>query len=158
MKAIIGSQLEAAVTMLENAVRACPDAVWADRSQQPEFWYIAYHTLFWLDLYLTGSIEGFSPPPPFGLEELDPEGVIPERPYSKAELLRYLEHCRAKFRTTIETLTEEAAGRQCTFRWGTVSFAELLVYTLRHAQHHTGQLNIMLRLRTNSAPRWIARG
>ena len=27
-----------------------------------QFWFIAYHTLFWLDLFLTGSSEGFAPP------------------------------------------------------------------------------------------------
>jgi hypothetical protein len=67
---IIWRQFGAALDMLENALRACPDELWSarlwsDRSQRPEFsefWYITYHTLFWLDLYLSGSVEGFTPP------------------------------------------------------------------------------------------------
>jgi uncharacterized damage-inducible protein DinB len=34
---------------------------------------------------------------------------------------------------------------------------ELLLYDLRHLQHHTAQLNLLLRQRTNSAPRWVGR-
>ena len=48
------------------------------------YWYIVYHALFWLDLYLTGAEEGFVPPAPFLLIEQDetvrcPKGPIPKR-------------------------------------------------------------------------------
>ena len=33
-----------------------------------EFWYVVYHALFWLDLYLSGAVEGFAPPAPFTLD------------------------------------------------------------------------------------------
>lgn len=33
---------------------------------------------------------------------------------------------------------------------------ELLLYNMRHVQHHTGQLNLILRQKTGSAPRWVA--
>lgn len=136
---------------------SCPDGLWSDRSQRPEFWYVAFHTLFFLDLYLTGTTEGFAPPPPFTLDELDPEGILPERPYTKAELLAYLAHGRQKARTTIAELTEERARRRCTFPWGEVSFEELLLYNMRHVQHHAAQLNLILRQQTDDAPRWVAK-
>jgi hypothetical protein len=87
---IIWSQFGAASDMLEDTVHACPDELWSDRSQQTEFWYVVYHTLFWLDLYLSGSVEGFAPPAPFTLDELDPAGLLPKRPYTKDELQPYL--------------------------------------------------------------------
>ena len=68
-----------------------------DDAELPEsaaFWYIVYHTLFWLDLYLSGAVEGFAPPAPFTLDELDPAGLLPERPYTRDELQAYLEHGR----------------------------------------------------------------
>ncbi len=85
---------------------ACPDKLWRVRlwpveSGSPElseFWYIAFHTLFWLDLYLSGAVEGFVPPEPFTLDELDPAGLTPDRPYSKAELQAYLDHNRMNCR------------------------------------------------------------
>ena len=141
--------------MLENAMVACPDKLWSDRSRRPEFWYLVYHTLFWLDLYLSESAEGFSPPAPFTLDELDPAGLIPERPYTKDELQTYLEHGRNKCRATIEALTDEKARHRWAF--GTVDFsiAELHLYNMRHVQHHAAQLNLILRQTIDSAPRWV---
>jgi len=46
-------------------------------TRQPEVWYLAFHTLFWLDLYLSGPAEGFAPPAPFTRVELDPAGILP---------------------------------------------------------------------------------
>jgi hypothetical protein len=155
-KDILWPQFGAAIDMLENAVVACPEELWGDRSRQPEFWYLTYHTLFWLDLYLSGSVEGFAPPAPFTLDELDPAGLLPDRVYTKDELLDYLRHGRRKCRQAIDALTEEKARERCVFRWGEVSFAELLLYNLRHVQHHAAQLNLILRQQTDSAPGWVA--
>src|SRR5258708_13830207 len=132
VRAVIWQQFGAAIAMLENALVACPDELWSDRSQQPEIWYVAYHTLFWLDLYLSGSVEGFAPPAPFTLDELDPAGLIPERPYSKEELHGYLENSRQKCRTTVEPLNDDKAAQLCRFSWLEDSFLELLLYNMRH--------------------------
>jgi hypothetical protein len=157
-RAAIGRQLSAAIEMLDNAMAACPDTLWDDGSGQHAFWYLAFHTLFWLDLYLTGSVEGFAPPAPFTLEELDPAGIIPDRPYPKDELRGYLTQCRSRMRAAIGGLTDETARRSCRFGWGEVGYLELLMYNLRHVQHHVGQLNLMLRQKAGSAPGWVARG
>jgi hypothetical protein len=154
---MVWQQFGAAIDMLENAVRACPDQLWSDRSQRPEFWYLVYHTLFYLDLYLSDSEAGFAPPAPFTLEEMDPAGVVPKRPYTKGELQAYLEHGRNKCRTTIEALTEEKARRRCGFYWLDISVAELFLYNMRHVQHHAAQLNLILRQKIDSAPRWVAK-
>jgi hypothetical protein len=160
-----GHQFAAAIDMLENAIQACQDELWrvrlwgehSTRPELAEFWYIAYHTLFWLDLYLSGSVDGFIPPAPFTLDELDPAGLVPERPYTREELLMYLEHARSKCQATIETLTDEQAKLQCKFPWGELSFAELLLDNMRHVQEHTAQLNMILGQRTGWEPRWVAR-
>lgn len=136
-------------------MRACPDKLWGDRTEQPEFWYTAYHTLFWLDLYLSGAVEGFAPPAPFNLDELDPAGLLPERVVTKAELQAYLDHCREKLQTTLDAMTDEKFAMRCRFGWGEVSFAELLLYNVRHVQDHAGQLNHILGHKTGSAPDWV---
>jgi hypothetical protein len=156
-KTILWQQFGAAIDMLENALDACPDDLWSDRSRQPEFWYLVFHTLFFLDLSLSGAVEGFHPPEPFTLDELDPAGVLPERPYTKEELRSYLQHGRRKCRETIEALTEEGARRRAGLDWVDVNFAELLLYNLRHVQHHAAQLNLILRQTVGAAPRWVAR-
>ena len=150
-------QFGAALEMLGNAVRAFPAELWGARGGRgPEFWYVVYHTLFFTDLTLSGSVEGFAPPAPFTLDELDPAGVMPGRVYAKEELLDYLRHCREKGRATVRGLTAERASALCVFRRFEMSFAELLLYNMRHVQHHTGQLNLMLRQETDAAaPGWV---
>jgi len=161
-RTIIWQQFGAAIDMLDDALRACPDELWRDRlwedtSRWPgfsQFWYVVYHALFWLDLYLTGAEEGFAPPAPFTLIEQDDEGPMPERPYTKDELQAYLAYCRQKCQATIEALTDEAAQRRCRFGWGEVSFAELLLYNMRHVQEHASQLSLRLGQKVGSAPDW----
>jgi hypothetical protein len=155
----------ASIDMLENPLRLCPDRLWtarlwndpAQRAEFSEFWYVAYHALFWLDLYLTGSVEGFSPPPPYTLDELDPAGLLPERRYTRDELLAYLDHDRQKCRMTIEALTDERARQPCKFSWGELSFAELLLDNLRHVQEHAAQLSLLLGQQMGAPARWVAR-
>jgi hypothetical protein len=153
----IWRQFGASLDMLERAIVACPEALWLDDGSTTPYWYLVFHTLFWTDLYLSGAVEGFRPPPPFGLEELDPRGVMPERGYGQDELLTYLAACRTKLAETLAGLDEAAARRRHTFRWGEVSFEELLLYTMRHVQHHVGQLNLLLRQRQDATPGWVAR-
>ena len=152
----IWQQYGAAIDMLDNAIVACPEEVWSDPSQQPQFWYVAFHTLFFLDLYLSETADGFMPPAPFTLSEMDPAGVLPERVYTKDELRQYLAHCRAKCRAKVESMTDEHASHICHFAWLDLSAADLLLYDMRHVQHHTAQLNLMLRQRTGLAPpSWV---
>jgi hypothetical protein len=155
LKQILWSQFGTSIDMLENALKACPDNLWSDQTQQSEFWYLVYHTIFWLDFYLSDSPDEFIPPKPFTLSELDPEGLLPERIYSKEELLTYFEHGREKCRQTIENLNDEKAMKH--YKYGSVemSFGELLLYNMRHVQHGAAQLNLILRQKNDSVPRWV---
>ena len=94
LRIIVWSQLGASIDMLENAIKSCPENVWGNQAGYHEFWYIAYHTLFWLDFYLSETSDNFTPPSPFTLSEFDPEGILPERVYTKDELLNYIKHGR----------------------------------------------------------------
>lgn len=116
-----------------------------------------YHTIqyFFLDLYLSDSDKGFMPPKPFTLDELDERGLLPDRIYSKQELLDYLTHGRDKCKTRIASLTEEHANKKCDFDWLDISDGEVLLYNMRHVQHHAAQLNLMISRSVGSAPRWV---
>ena len=154
-KETLWRQFGAAIDMLDNAILACPEALWSDRGHEPEYWYLTYHTLFWLDYYLSDTLEGFAPPAPFGLEEMDPAGVLPPRVYTQAEMRAYLAHGRRKCRTRIECLTDATARQRFVQNWMDFNAVELLLYNLRHVQHGAAQLNLILRQRTNDAPRWV---
>lgn len=162
---ILWQQFGAAIDTLDNAIRACPDALWrtalwgAGTPEAPfaQFWYLTFHTLFWLDLYLTGAVEGFSPPPPFTLEELDPAGVLPVAPYSRDEMRAYLAHCRRRCQAVLASLTGDQAQHVCRFPWGEITFGALLLYNMRHVQEHAAQLNMLLGQMIGSAPGWVIR-
>ena len=165
LKQTIHQQFGAALDTLDNAIDACPDDLWGDRPTSEssvetphlQFWYMVYHTLFFLDYYLSDSAENFAPPEPFTLSELDPAGVFPERVYNKAEMKTYLEHGRKKLRAALNALTEEKANQRCGFKRPEVSVTELFFYSMRHVQHHAAQLNLILRQKTDSAPGWVSK-
>jgi hypothetical protein len=152
LKTSIWQQFGASIDYLADTMNACPDSLWqaalwqtpGTRPEFAQFWYVAYHTLFWLDLYLTGAEEGFVPPAPFTLIEQNEDGPLPERVYTKDELRAYLNDCRVRCRATIDSLTDEMIQRRCQFGWGECSFLELLVYNLRHVHGHASQLNMLL--------------
>src|SRR5262245_12243701 len=139
LKQTIWKQFGAAIDMLENAIAQCPDELWNTDSQ---FWYKAYHTLFYLDYYLTPEPDKFSPPSPFTLSEFDTSGKMPERVYNKEELLSYLQSSRNKCHDLIAGLTDETAAHRWVNEWRNYSIIEILIYNMRHVQHHTAQLNL----------------
>jgi hypothetical protein len=124
----------------------------------PEFWYIAYHTLFWLDFYLSGSAAGFTPPAPFSLSEMDPSGILPDRQYAREELLSYVAHCRRKCLREVSELTTESARRLCSFPWLELTYAELLLDNMRHVQEHAAQLSMYLGQQVGMSAKWVSGG
>lgn len=151
---MVWRQFAIAIDSFGDALQNCPDELWEERlwEDEPEqwvaagfgaFWYLCYHTLFWLDLYLTGAEEGFAPPEPFDLVEMEANEALP-RTYTRAELLGYLKICRQRTQDTINALTPAEANRVCRFPWGELPYAELLLYTMRHVQEHAAQLHLFL--------------
>lgn len=160
-QAMLWRQFDTTITNLEQALSTCPEHLWESQlwPDEPDqwvaagfsrFWYLAYHTLFWLDLYLTGAEEGFIPPAPFDLIEMQANESLP-RTYTRAELLEYLAHCRQACQTTITNLSAEQALRNCSFAWGEVPFGELLLYNLRHVQEHAAHLHMFLGIQASKA-------
>ena len=151
-------QFGAAIDMLEHALVACPASLWRERlwsvppppefpPQFAEFWYVTYHTLVWLDLYLSGlPEEEFAPPAPFAREVLDSVEALPERPYTKEELRAYLVSTRQKCHTQLLG-SDEQAHRTVEYPWSDgqpISFLELQLYNLRHVQEHAAHLSMFL--------------
>lgn len=146
-------QFGAALDMFENALAKCPATLWDSESK---FWYIAYHTLFFTDYYLSEEPDKFLPPAPYTLSEFDPDGQMPERTYTKEELVSYTQHCREKCRSLIADLTEEKAEKRWNDGQRDYSMYKLLLYNMRHVMHHTGQLNFLLGKKDHELPIWVS--
>ena len=152
-RAAIFQQFGATIDMLENALVACPTPLWTQRlwrdppppefpPQFAEFWYVTFHALVWLDLYLSGvPEEEFAPPAPFAQGELDSVEALSERPYTKEELHAYLASTRQKCHTRLLRLSDEQARRPVEYPWSEgqpISFLELQLYTMRHGPRTCG--------------------
>jgi len=155
-KTSLWKQFGAAIDMLNDAITLCPDPLWTtplwkntEDARYGQFWFVAYHAIRWLDLFLTGSMEGFKPPAPFI------HGALPEQPYTKEQILAYLGDCRAKCQATIAGLTDEKAQQRCVFEWMEPSFLELQLYSMRHVQEHAAQLSLVLGQHSVTGMDWI---
>lgn len=148
----IWTQFGASLDMLENAINMCPDEHW---DTTLDFWYLSFHCIFWTDYYLTTEPNSFAPPKPFTLSEFDPTGEKPERTYTKLEVLSYLDHCRKKANQLIGGLSPNRMNDRWINEYKNFSLLEILLYNMRHIQHHSAQLNLFLRQTINNAPNWV---
>ena len=156
------SQFGASIDMLKNAITMWPEELWTTRRK---FFYMTYHCLFFLDYYLTiPSPAKIISRLPFTIREpgqIPPEAIddiIPDRIYTKQEILEYLESLRERCRALIASLTEEGMSERW-IREDGVEFKvlELHLYNMRHVQHHAAQLNMLLRQEIGDAPGWVRR-
>ncbi len=154
VKNSLWSQLGASIDMLENAIKLCPDELW---NSENKFSWQSYHALFFLDYYSTLNPVGFGPRKPFSYSEFG-EG-LPDEIFPKDDILNYLDFNRKKCQELIMNLTPELSESRWINESKTMNFSllEILIYNMRHVQHHAGQLNMMLRESINKAPRWVKR-
>ena len=154
IKSSLWKQFGASIEMLENAIKICPDELW---NSEGRFWYTAFHSLFFLDYYLCTSPKTFTPPAPFTESEF--EDRMPERVYTKLELIEYAPFNKKKAKNLILNLNEEKLNERWINSSGSMDYSifEILLYNMRHVQHHTGQLNLILRLEAGDTPAWVFR-
>ena len=163
VRTILTGQFEAALYMMDHCIRACPLEHWEGKIANNTFREVAYHTLFWLDLYLSPGDEEV-----FVLRDLHLRGGDEREPVvspglSKEETLAYVPICRQKIRETLAAETAESLQGPSGFSFRKISRGELHLYSLRHVQHHTGQLSAYLRrlgpaLVVREALPWIETG
>ncbi|MCF8325136.1 MAG: DinB family protein [Leadbetterella sp.] len=154
IKTDLWNQFGASLDMLENAIAMCPADFW---DTEQKFWYNAYHCIFFLDYYLSSQPIDFEPPTPFDFSEF--EDRMPERVYNKPEILAYLNHCKQKSQDLFQDMNPEKLHNRWINESGSMNYSifEILIYNLRHVQHHAAQLNMLLRQNTNDAPEWVFR-
>lgn len=159
----VASQFHAALSMMEQTVSLCPDKLWNVPGQDNPFWRVAFHALFFVDLYLQPSDEeaavwenarvgyqflGPTPWPPH-------EQPAAEQPYSRDEIRAYIDYLRSFVDRTLPTVDLSAPSG---FSWLPFDKLELQIYNIRHLQQHVGDLSTLLLTQEGIEINWIGMG
>ncbi|MEH6679230.1 MAG: DinB family protein [Sediminicola sp.] len=157
-------QFGASIDMLINVIAKSPDDFFIKHKR---FYYIAYHSTLFLDYYSTFPPKDFSAMLPFTQMEMSQrpqeaiDDLIPDRIYSKKELLRYLLEIRAKCKNLVEGLTDDKYRQRFSEGNGEndmdYPILEIFLYNMRHTQHHVAQLNLLVRQELNVHMEWSFR-
>lgn len=159
----IANQYRAALSMLRTAIDTCPDDLWDASVGRHAFWLIAYHTMFYTDLYLRGTEEGFEPPEFArpdehyfeGRADASDEPIELGEPYTREQLLAYHADCVARVEATVPRETDEDLAADVPLEWIPFSRFELHLYNIRHIQHHVAQLSLELKFQTGVGVEWV---
>lgn len=151
------SQYQAALAMFRNAVGALPAARWDDPADRNATWRIAYHALFFTQLYLSGSEEAFDPwiaedPATFD-EPFELPAGTPARPVE--QMLAYADAIEAMLPSLVPVIAYDGPSG---FSWISISRFEHHIYNIRHLQHHTGQIAERARASGGDGLEWTGRG
>ena len=183
-------EFDEAIDSLEAALRGCPDVLWEaslwkveridagvwPRNDAPEpgrtdqsiqvfsaLWKVAYHTLFYLDWYVTTEMmatpltpEGSFATPEFirgGVEE-DPFNAdwtlkLPSHAYRRELLLQYLDYGRARVRRVISSSSDADLAKTCgpNHPHAGKTLRQLLYINLAHVREHGDQIRDFLTVR-----------
>ena len=150
---ICRNEYHALFEMLHKAINHCPDDLWRNESKSPSYWLLVYHTAFYLDFYL-----GFSPDK--HKNRFDISGPFDltaklERVLTKKELKNYLISIKKKCNKVLDSVSRKELEGKNTYSWTGPTLAHRLMYNVRHAQHHIGQLNLMLRYHKAATAEWV---
>ena len=158
--AVLAAQFGAALETLRRAVDACPPELWDDTRDRNAFWRVAFHTLWFVDLYSSDSVSAFTPWPQRGDEAQwfgplhwqtgKPLHVGP--PATPADINAYIAFLRGELPRRIALQPLDAPSG---FDWLPFSKLELHIYSVRHVQHHAAQLSARLRERAGITIDWV---
>ncbi len=153
----LANAFEAALGLMEAALADCTYDLWEADLWPGEAptgpvaqgglhgsapWFLGYHALSCLDYDLGGGSERWVPPRPFD----DNTFGLPNRVFTRPELLGYLEWCRGRVRQTLDALTEESASRPLpsSHRYGGAAFGVVVGSVPGHVTEHAAQIRQFL--------------
>jgi hypothetical protein len=162
IKAALKGQYHAALAMLRQAIDLCPDDLWLSERHVNRTWRVACHAVFYGHLYLMPSEADFVPWEDHR-EEVQFLGRLPWpphdlpkpcEPYARTDVLRYLDHVDALVDPTLDGMDLGAA--ESGFWWYRMPKLHHLLLSIRHVQHHAGQLAERLRVEAGLGLDWKA--
>jgi hypothetical protein len=164
LKNVLVHQFEAALCTLNVCIDRCPETAWNEPVANLTFCQVAFHTLFFTDLYLGHNVEALRNQQfhrdnaDFFRDYEELEDRKQQLFYDRPSIKAYLDHCRQKALQVVAAETAESLAAPAGFSSLQFTRAELYVYSIRHIQHHAAQLSLRLRLDFSQDTRWCGSG
>lgn len=146
----LAHNFDQALAVLATTIDDCPDELWETDLWPDEAptgpgpygglvgsapWLLSHHALTILDYDLTGDFEMWEPPAPFD----ENTWSFPNRVFTRAETVGYVEHCRTRVRAVLDGFDDETAARPLpeTHRYAGQAYGVIVgslpVHTIEHA-------------------------
>lgn len=121
----------------ENAVLA---RRWVERYSSP--WSVAWHALEVADYDLNGDFAPWAPPPPFTEHPHWRDLATLSEPWSRSQILGYVDHCNERARETLAGMTDEQAAAPLpqSHRYGGQPHARIIIGLIGHTTEHASQI------------------
>ncbi|CAN5584922.1 hypothetical protein BH11ARM2_BH11ARM2_21550 [soil metagenome] len=153
IKQALKEQIHASLAMLAQCVERCPDDLWVSGTHPRAYWRIAFHAVFYAQLYLGQNEAAFQPWLGHredigrllnGTGEIEPFDLPEETvPYRQKEMLGYLAFVDSLVDPTVDGLDLEAVDTGFSWYKNMRKLSHELL-SLRHIQGHVGQLSELL--------------
>jgi hypothetical protein len=163
-KQLIVNQYEAVLSALNFCVDRCPDDLWTAPVGGSAFCQAVFHALFYADFYLEPGEESLRQQPfhhanpDFFRDYEELEDRQPVQLYTRAEIKRYLQHCREKAAATLAAESAAILSGPAGFARRSFTRAELHIYNIRHLQDHGSQLGMYLGAQAGFEMPWFGSG
>lgn len=140
-------QYRAGLAMLRECVALCPDDLWAGGKHPRCTWRIAYHGVFYTDLYSRVKAEGFVRiPEDRGDDEQLWETPPLVEPIDREVVLAYIDRLSLEMEDRV--LAMDLDSSETGIPWyKEMGKLEHQILTIRHLQGHVGQLSELLEAR-----------
>lgn len=144
IRAALKRQYRAGLRMLRQAVEVCPAELWVSGHHPRNYWRIAYHGVFYCDLYLQPTADAFV------RWEKDQDtsaalwGEPPVlEPYSQVDILDYIDRVEAEVDAAVDLLDSDSPDSGFPWYPGMPKLDHQIL-NIRHLQGHVGQLSELL--------------
>lgn len=160
----LAAQLGAALDTLGYCIDHCPGDQWQESQGDYPFSQVVFHTLFFCDFYLSGSMNEFRNQeyhrlrPGFFKDYEEFQNRKPVNLYERRDIVDYLGFCKVKGYSFLAGASDGQLYATAHHKKGTMSVLELVVYLTRHIQHHAAQLGLRLQFLTGNEMPWFSKG
>jgi hypothetical protein len=157
----IKRQLGGSLEMLQVAIETAHDEMWDHKSDDPRFWRICAHVVFYIDFYFSTfkpnavNIPETYRHPDFLLKYAETRlEDIEDAVVTKEDMIRFLDVSRSNLRSYFDNNISTQLSERSGFEWLKMTKGELLLYNMRHIMEHTAILNQILKKHGLKASKW----